>query len=199
MATKFEKPQASQETPLEAMPPVRVTRVGIPAEEHIEAPPVVAPPVAARERRGRTLAWALVGVLGVLAVVALGVLTYAMRSTAEPTLHMGLTTQAWQDFRAGERASTSPLHMGLTIPAWQEFRAGEDASATVYAPYTVPAAEWASFRAGERSATYPAGHMGLSGPVWREFRAGEQASTSPLHMGLTVPAWQEFRAGERTA
>ena len=54
-------------------------------------------------------------------------------STSTSDLHMGLTPQAWQEYRAGERASTTPFHLGLTLPAWQAFRAGERASEPVYA------------------------------------------------------------------
>jgi hypothetical protein len=199
MATKFEKPSASQETPLEAMPPVTVTTQDIPEAEHIEVPPVAGALEPTRERRGRTLVWALAGVVGALLIVGIGVLTYALRDTTATPLHMGLTTQAWQEYRAGERASTTPYLNGLTLPAWQAYRGGEVASAAVSGPYTVPGDAWSAYRAGERSAVYPVGHMGLSGPVWREFRTGERMSTSPLHMGLTTQAWQEYRAGERTA
>jgi hypothetical protein len=43
---------------------------------------------------------------------------------------MGLTTQAWQDYRAGEQAAfVNPYagHMGLTTQAWQDYRGGERA------------------------------------------------------------------------
>jgi hypothetical protein len=39
---------------------------------------------------------------------------------------MGLTPQAWQEFRAGERAAAPVLtHMGLTPEAWLAYRMGE--------------------------------------------------------------------------
>ena len=134
MATKFEKPlEASQVTPVADMPPLEVVTQGIPAQEQIEAPPTAqaqAAPVAP-ERPGHTLAWALAGAIGFLLVVA-GIFALTQYSpTSTPDLHMGLTPQAWQEFRAGERASTTPVHMGLTLPAWQEFRAGERAVAPV--------------------------------------------------------------------
>jgi ketopantoate hydroxymethyltransferase len=40
--------------------------------------------------------------------------------------HMGLTPEAWQEFRVGERAVAPVLtHMGLTPEAWLAYRAGE--------------------------------------------------------------------------
>jgi hypothetical protein len=41
---------------------------------------------------------------------------------------MGLTAEAWQEYRAGERAAflePTAGHMGLTPQAWQEYRMGE--------------------------------------------------------------------------
>jgi hypothetical protein len=179
MATKFEKPlEASQLTHVADMPPLDVVTEGIPAQEHLESPPTVQPEAApiAPERRGRVFAWALAGVMGFLLVVA-GILAFRPDSSTGTTdLHMGLTPQAWQEFRAGERVSTTPFLMGLTLPAWQEFRAGERAVAPVLT------------------------HMGLTLPAWQEFRAGERAVAPVLtHMGLTPQAWQEFRAGEQAA
>jgi hypothetical protein len=171
MATKFEKPlQASQVTPVADMPPLEVVTEGIPAQEHIEAAPV------APERTGHPLAWALAGAIGFLLVVA-GIFALTQSSpTSTADLHMGLTPQAWQEFRAGERASTTPVHMGLTLPAWQEFRAGERAMAPVLT------------------------HMGLTPQAWQEFRAGERAMAPVLtHMGLTPQAWLAYRTGEQMA
>jgi hypothetical protein len=178
MATKFEKPlETSQVTPVADMPPLEVVTEGIPAQEHIEIPPtaqVEAAPVASQRRH--TLAWALAGAIGFLLVVA-GIFAFAQYSSTSSTdLHMGLTPQAWQEFRAGERVSTTPVHMGLTLPAWQEFRAGEQAGAPVLT------------------------HMGLTPQAWQEFRAGEQAGAPVLtHMGLTPEAWLAYRAGEHLA
>ena len=50
--------------------------------------------------------------------------------------HMGLSREAWQEYRAGERAAASDAgapggaggHMGLSVEAWHEYRAGERAS-----------------------------------------------------------------------
>ena len=179
MATKFEKPlEASQVTPVADMPPLEVVTEGIPAQEHIEAPPTAQPEAApvAPERTGHTLAWALAGAIGFLLVVA-GIFAFTQSSpTSTADLHMGLTPQAWQEFRAGERASTTPFHMGLTLPAWQEFRAGERAMAPVLT------------------------HMGLTPEAWQEFRAGERAMAPVLtHMGLTPEAWLAYRTGEQLA
>ncbi len=179
MATKFEKPlEASQMTPVADMPPLEVVTEGIPAQEHIEAPPTPSrrPPRSRRSARGHTLAWALAGAIGFLLVVA-GIFAFTQSSpTSTADLHMGLTPQAWQEFRAGERASTTPFHMGLTLPAWQEFRAGERAMAPVLT------------------------HMGLT---LRPGRSSAPASgpMAPVltHMGLTPEAWLAYRTGEQVA
>jgi hypothetical protein len=179
MATKFEKPlQASQVTPVADMPPLEVVTEGIPAQEHVESPPMVQPVAAPveREPRSRPLAWALAGVIGFVLVVA-GIFALTQYSaTGTQDLHMGLTPQAWQEFRAGERVSTTPVHMGLTLPAWQDLRAGERAVAPVLT------------------------HMGLTPQAWSEYRAGEQAVAPVLtHMGLTPEAWLAYRSGEQVA
>jgi uncharacterized protein YaiE (UPF0345 family) len=170
MATTIEKPrEASQATPLEHLPPLHTTTEGIPTREHVTTEPSAAP---ARERR-TWWAWALAGVVGLL-LVAVGVFAL-MPQQATTGLHMGLTPEAWQQYRAGERASI-PLAgpMGLTAAAWGDYRAGERATAR------------------QASST-----MGLTTQAWQEYRAGERATTAPTQMGLTLPAWQEYRAGER--
>jgi hypothetical protein len=47
----------------------------------------------------------MAGVLGAMLVVAMGVLTYMVGNPGESALHMGLTPQAWQEYREGERSS----------------------------------------------------------------------------------------------
>jgi hypothetical protein len=135
MSTKVEKPlEASPLTHVADMPPLEVVTEGIPPQEHIGPPPVAQPeaPPAAPEHRRSWFAWALAGVIGLLLVVAgiFAVTQYSSPSTSD--LHMGLTPQAWQEYRAGERASTTPFHLGLTLPAWLAYRAGERASEQVY-------------------------------------------------------------------
>ncbi len=126
------------------------------------------------EPRRRPLAWALAGVIGFVLVVA-GIFAMTQYSaTGTPDLHMGLSPQAWQEFRAGERASTTPFHMGLNADAWRAHRSGERAVAAL-AP------------------------MGLTSQAWQEFRAGERASTTPFHMGLNADAWRDYRSGEQVA
>jgi hypothetical protein len=73
MSTKVEKPlEASPLTHVADMPPLEVVTQGIPPQEHIGPPPaaqVEAPP-GSPEHRGRALAWAVAGVMGVLLVAA---------------------------------------------------------------------------------------------------------------------------------
>jgi hypothetical protein len=155
MATKFEKPlEASQVTPVVDMPPLEVVTEGIPAQEHLESPPTSqeAAPVS-REPGRRPLAWALAGVIGFVLVVAGIFALTQLSSTSTPDLHMGLSPQAWQEFRAGERAMAPVLtHMGLTPQAWLEYRAGEQAMAPVLT------------------------HMGLTPEAWLAYRTGEQVA-----------------------
>lgn len=182
MATKLEEPlTASQTTHVQDMPPMEVVTEGIPAREHIEVPPAVQAAPAAAERGPRMLAWALAGVVGLLLVVA-GLFAMAQYSTTDAQdLHMGLAPQAWQDYRAGERASMTPLRQGLTPPAWLDYRAGERAAAP--APLLM-------------SSTF----MNWQGPgslAWQDYRVDERASTTSDHMGLPSRAWQEQRSGEQ--
>jgi hypothetical protein len=178
MSTKVEPPVKGAQTPLEAMPPVQVTTVGIPEAEQARTPVTETEPTpVGRQRRSRTFTWAIAGVLGLI-LVAVGIFALAVRQTTvgpgEP--YLGVGTAAWQEYRAGERGdAVASTHMGLSTDAWQEYRAGE------------------------RIALGDAGHLGLSGPAWREYRSGERADSARVLVGLTVPAWQEYRAGERTA
>ena len=176
MATKFEKPlEASQLTHVADMPPLEVVTEGIPAQEHVETPPTAQPegaPVVGKP--GHTLAWALAGVIGFFLVVA-GIFALTQSSSTDSSaLPMGVTPQAWQEFRAAERASTTPVHMGLNVDAWREYRSGERAGAAL-AP------------------------MGVTTQAWQEFRAGERVSATPVHMGLNVDAWRDYRTGEQVA
>lgn len=127
MATKYDKPLDAPEIKVEHMPPLAVTREGIPAAEHVEHVETAEVPRSPRENRARMLAWALAGVVGLL-VVAAGIFGLTQMSTTptEPVAGpMGLSTQAWQEYRAGERASSLPGPMGLSAAAWREYRDGE--------------------------------------------------------------------------
>jgi hypothetical protein len=202
MSSRTEEPKvAPQGISVDAMPPLEVTHEGIPEHEHL--------PVASRRRRlemsAESFAKALVGVLAVVLVVTGALLVIR---AAQPAMgHMGLTTQAWQDYRAGERASLAamlPAPMGLTTQAWQDYRAGE--RAVFVNPYAghmgLSTQAWQDYRAGEQAAFVNpyAGHMGLTTQAWQDYRAGEQAAfVNPYagHMGLTTQAWQDYRGGER--
>lgn len=170
MSTKFEKPLPERlSTHVDDMPPLEVVTRGIPADEHLstsppplevvttgipEAEQLPTPTAETPARRRRTFVWALVGVLlAALAMVGIAVL----QPVASVGGHMGLSTQAWQDYRAGERtplAAMMPAHMGLTTRAWADYRTGERAA------FVNP----------------DAGHMGLTTQAWADYRTGEQAA-----------------------
>lgn len=155
MATKFERrPTGAPETThVQDMPPLNVITEGIPDREHVTAPMTAEtePVSATREERMTMLAWALAGLLGLL--ILLGGVLGITRLLGEDALHMGLTTQAWQDYRAGERAVAPSLLAGLGPQAWQELRAGERAGVLAQ-PST-----W---------------HMGLAPAAWQDYRTGER-------------------------
>jgi hypothetical protein len=170
MSTKTEETKAAQQgISVAAMPPLEVTREGIPEHEHLP----VEPTPTRREHRARDFAAALVGVLAVLLVVAGGLI--AVRMMAPDMGHMGLTTEAWQEYRAGERAplvATLPAPMGLTSQAWQEYRAGERAA------FLDPTA----------------GHMGLTTQAWQDYRMGERSDVVAMAGGyLALEAAGEAR------
>jgi len=96
----------------------------------IQQRPTVPPKVTADERFNRLFAWAVAGVLGLIAVIG-GVFLYTNTSGSEPTaapstVYMGLTQQAWSQYRAGERASVASAPTAVVRPSdWQSYRAGE--------------------------------------------------------------------------
>jgi len=95
----------------------------------IQQRPTVPPKVTEGERFNRLFAWAVAGVLGLIAVIG-GVFLYTntgSEPTAAPsTVYMGLTQQAWSQYRAGERESVASAPTAVVLPSdWQSYRAGE--------------------------------------------------------------------------
>jgi hypothetical protein len=136
------------------VPPVG--RVPTPRAPHARERQV---PVTGRPIRVRPLSWrrrgpVLVG--GLLVGLAAAAIAAVMINTSEPAPsggpqgQLGLSLQAWQQYRAGERAGTvAPASAGLLPSEWQQYRSGE--------------------RVGAADQV----HMGLTQQGWQEYRAGE--------------------------
>ena len=125
MATKFEEPLRASETTLE------VVTEGIPPQEHIEfAPPaqVEAPPVV-REGRGRMLAWALAGAMGLLLVVA-GIFAFTQYSSTGGSDLNVIPPPVSQEIPAD--VPDRPVPARTTLPDLQGFWVDEQGSGPIY-------------------------------------------------------------------
>lgn len=110
------------------------------------------PPVpvhrAPRRRRSRGLMGSILFLLAVAAAIVAAVVFAPGRATvaAGPSDGpMGLTRQAWVEYRTGERASAP------TSPApgdWQSYRQDERATTTVVIDH---GPDWQDYRSGERT------------------------------------------------
>lgn len=132
-------------------------RLDVPAPPMAPTAPVKVP------RRTRRRITGLVG-LGVLVAGAVGLGFLATRDDGTTTVSTpyGMSQQAWQAYRSGERATTGPLGpMDLRRDVWQEYRSGERAS-------TVGVSQWQSYRSGERASV-------SDSTGWQAYRAGERA------------------------
>ena len=118
--TDAPRTQAPRATPVEAMPPLSVTTQGVPAAELL--PPVPADEESRAQQARRAFAWALSGVLVLVAVLA-GVLLSMPRTSG---VHLGLSDAAWSEYRAGERVVL--LVPAAHGPDWTDYRAGERGS-----------------------------------------------------------------------
>lgn len=110
-------------------------------------PPVTAHGAPRRRRSRGLMAWILL-LVALAAAIAAAVLFAPSPSTvvAGPSDGpMGLSQQAWVEYRTGERASTpvSPLPSD-----WQTYRHDERASTTVVIEH---GPEWQDYRSGERT------------------------------------------------
>jgi len=116
------------------------------------------PQPAGRRARMRPLYWrrrgpVLVG--GVLVGLAAAAIAAVMITTSEPA------------------PQGPPGQMGLSQQAWQEYRAGERASAVGSAPAELLPSDWQQYRSGERAGAADQVHLGLTQQGWRTYRAGE--------------------------
>jgi hypothetical protein len=103
--SEFRTPQ----TKVTDLPPLVVVTEGIPASEHLETAPTAAPAERPGETRVRRIILALEAVLVLLIV---GAFAFGVSQILAPTpsgLHMGLSDQAWSEYRAGERVASAPL------------------------------------------------------------------------------------------
>ena len=91
-------------TRVEDMPPLHVTTVGIPEQEHIERE---RRQTRSRQHHRDVVTWTIVG----LVLVLFGLFA-ATVYTPKTDTHMGLSPYAWSQYRAGERAPAP-----LTLPA----------------------------------------------------------------------------------
>lgn len=103
MATATDKPRASQTTQVTDMPPLRVTAEGIPAREHLATPPPQTGGGRAAQRRRDRITWTVAAVVVLLFLGA----TVVLNVIAPAGVHMGLSSWAWSQYRAGERVAVS--------------------------------------------------------------------------------------------
>ncbi len=111
MSTQSEfRTETPQPTRVADLPPLDVVTEGIPASEHVEAIPAAASPPAERsgESRSRRLILALEAFLVLLLLGAFAVGVTELLTTTPSGLHMGLSNEAWSQYRDGER-SPAPL------------------------------------------------------------------------------------------
>ena len=95
--------------PTTDLPPLTTITEGIPPSEHLEyVEPVEALPAVEPARTlATTSPWVFRVLFGFVVLLVLGAFTVGMSTvlTPPPTdLHMGLSNQAWSEYRAGERA-----------------------------------------------------------------------------------------------
>lgn len=131
-------------TPTEA----RIPRPSVSTERETPVPELHYTHVSRRE-------WLPVLVIGVLVMLMAGIVALVMLSvetTSESTMPTtGMSQEAWQAYRSGERASMPVIHpSGMTQEAWLAYRSGERAGMTVIHPSGMTLDAWAQYRAGER-------------------------------------------------
>lgn len=92
------------ETHVADLPPLQVTRTGIPADEHL--PEHVPQSVLDEQqfRRRSRITWIVVGTLCLVFALAAAL----MYAPPQAGVHMGLGGYAWTQYRAGERVPGSP-------------------------------------------------------------------------------------------
>jgi hypothetical protein len=120
MSTQSEFRTETPQTPIAQLPPLDVVTEGIPASEHVEPLPTVAPVSTERRAQTRTrriiLALEAVLVLIIVGAFSYGVTQILAESTAAP--HMGLSEQAWSEYRAGERAPAPLIPITRAWTPW---------------------------------------------------------------------------------
>ena len=113
--SEFRTPQ----THVADLPPLAVTTEGIPASEHLEAPsPAPVETESRAQARSRRIILALEGVLLLVIVAAFAVGVSQLLSSPPASLHMGLSNQAWTEYRAGERAPAPLIPITRAWTPW---------------------------------------------------------------------------------
>jgi hypothetical protein len=109
MATATDKPHGSHAIQVTDMPPLHVTTDGIPAHEHLTARPRHVRDGRAGQRRSNRITWTIAGLVVILFLGA----TAVLQVMAPASVHLGLSSWAWSQYRSGERVATS---MEVTLP-----------------------------------------------------------------------------------
>jgi hypothetical protein len=109
--SEFRTPQ----TQVADLPHLTVVTEGIPASEHVEVPAAAAAAERPDQTRARRIILALEAVLVLLILGAFAVGVAQILAPTPSGLHMGLSDQAWSEYRAGERA---PAPLIPVTPVW---------------------------------------------------------------------------------
>jgi uncharacterized protein YaiE (UPF0345 family) len=151
-------------------------------------------PMAPRPTTRRRRSW-LAGIAGALVLGGFAAAAILTAGTGtEGTAPMGLTEQAWQQYRTGERAGITTVSVtGTGTQGWQDYRAGERAGAATVTGTGTQA--WQDYRAGERAGA--ATVTGTGTQAWQDYRTGERAGSVSITLGdSSNTPWRQYRSGE---
>lgn len=121
MSTQSElRTESPRPTRVADLPPLDVVTEGIPASEHVDVVPVVPATTAEprAERRTRRVILALEAFLVLLLLGSFAVGVTQLLTPEVSGLHMGLTNQAWGEYRQGERAPAPLIPITAAWVPW---------------------------------------------------------------------------------